>query len=304
MTNELRNKLLSDFPRLYRAPSIVTQWGFEIGDGWLEIVRELSVAIEAEAEKLGIDQQSDAWPRASQVKEKFGELCFYMSASGELCKSLSDTFRLAESKARQTCERCGNPTLKHRPMGVMQSLCSSCDQASQIVRSAKPRSKILFLDFDGVMHIDEVYLIKGKIVIADGHRLFEHAQFLVDALANHPDVKIVLSTSWVSVFSNFSRVRKYLPEELQERVIGACWHSHLDQYEWNLRTRFQQIKHYLDEQSVADQDWIAIDNDVEGWPDELRDHLVKTEDETGLGTVDAQNDLAQKLEKLVGVRKC
>lgn len=54
----------------------------------------------------------------------------------------------------------------------------------------------LFLDFDGPMHPDAVYVMKGKITLrAEGISLFEHAPVLVELLEPHPHVKIVLSTS-------------------------------------------------------------------------------------------------------------
>lgn len=65
---------------------------------------------------------------------------------------------------------------------------------------------ILFLDFDGVLHPDAAYLYgKTPRLNADGE-LFMWANLLVDALADQPDVQIVLSTSWVRLLS-FKRAR-------------------------------------------------------------------------------------------------
>jgi hypothetical protein len=55
---------------------------------------------------------------------------------------------------------------------------------------------ILFLGFDGVLHPDAVYLtLKGIKLHAEGELLM-WSTLLSDALANHPDIRIVLSTSW------------------------------------------------------------------------------------------------------------
>ena len=83
---------------------------------------------------------------------------------------------------------------------------------------------ILFLDFDGVLHPDAVYLEKGRPVLHAEGELFMWAGHLVEALAGRPEVRIVLSTSWAREL-RFARARDHLPAELRARVIGATWHS-------------------------------------------------------------------------------
>lgn len=164
-----------------------------------------------------------------------------------------------------------------------------------------PRQKgsmmVLFLDFDGVLHPSEVYLEKGKPALREeGHALFEHAALLADLLEPHPQVKIVLSTSWVSVFRDFDRVKGFLPELLQARVIGATWHSKGDlcgRYQWRALTRYEQVAGYVLRNRLAD--WIALDDDDDGWPIEKRHHLVHTDVLDGLSDVTAQAELIDKL---------
>ncbi|MDQ5877834.1 MAG: hypothetical protein QG638_566 [Pseudomonadota bacterium] len=71
---------------------------------------------------------------------------------------------------------------------------------------------ILFLDFDGVLHSSEVYLIRRQPVLRaeEGMTLFQHAPLLVDALAERPDIRIVLSTSWVARLG-FDRTKAFIP---------------------------------------------------------------------------------------------
>ena len=85
---------------------------------------------------------------------------------------------------------------------------------------------ILFLDFDGVLHPDEAYLVKGRPVLRAEGALFMWAPLLVGALKNYPGVQIVLSTSWAREL-RFTRARSFLPPELQQRVIGATWNSRM-----------------------------------------------------------------------------
>ena len=155
---------------------------------------------------------------------------------------------------------------------------------------------ILFLDYDGVLHPDEVYMSKrnGIVLRADGHNLFEYAELLADALEQHQDVRIVLSTSWVSVL-DFDIAKARLPERLQLRVIGSTCHSTYNKYEWNTLTRYRQIMRYVLRHNL--KSWLALDNDDKGWPDDKRHRLIHTDDWGGLGgTVGALDDLQTKLE--------
>jgi hypothetical protein len=92
---------------------------------------------------------------------------------------------------------------------------------------------ILYLDFDGVLHHEAVFFSpsKGLYIKAEqasvGHVLFQHAPLLIEMLDPHPDIKIVLSTSWVRQYGCY-RVAKRLPQALRERVIGATFHSRMN----------------------------------------------------------------------------
>lgn len=102
--------------------------------------------------------------------------------------------------------------------------------------------KVLYLDFDGVLHPDAVFMTKkGPTLRAEGS-LFMWADLLMEALEEFPHVQIVLSTSWVRHLG-FSRARSYLPAPLKTRVIGATWHSSigkgwLEQNWWDMAFQF------------------------------------------------------------------
>jgi len=147
---------------------------------------------------------------------------------------------------------------------------------------------IVFLDFDGVLHPDEAYWYRKRGIVLKTANLpdqFQHldlfcyTEILVDALDGFDDAQIVLSTSWVQALG-YSRTLKRLPDVLQRRVIGATYHSrHTPR--WNDQTRFQQIMENVSYRGLV-SDWIAVDNDDEGWPDSQRDRLVHTDDYRGL----------------------
>ena len=154
---------------------------------------------------------------------------------------------------------------------------------------------VLFLDFDGVLHPNEVYLTRGSQIElrAEGHSLFEHADLLAQLLEPHSQVKIVLSSSWVFGLKSFDEAKERLPKALQDRVIGATWHSSMDHYRWLWMTRYEQIMTYVEHRSRLD--WIAVDDDDEGWPEDMRHHLVHTDEWLGLSDPSAQADLTLKL---------
>ncbi|WP_455233323.1 HAD domain-containing protein [Geopseudomonas aromaticivorans] len=164
---------------------------------------------------------------------------------------------------------------------------------------------ILFLDFDGVLHPDAVYRrINGDIELRAAGEFFMWAPVLIGALEEHPDIRIVLSTSWARALG-YDQARKRLPPALRERVIGATWHSAMgrgwkESIVYDVQTRYQQIATYLN-RLPAPVPWLAIDDDVEGWPEHHRDRLVQTDDMLGLSTPEAQADLVEKVRRLAGV---
>ena len=161
---------------------------------------------------------------------------------------------------------------------------------------------ILFLDFDGVLHPDEAYLIHGRPVLRAEGELFMWAPLLVNVLADCPKVRIVLSTSWARDL-RFTRARDWLPEPLRARVIGATWHSGMNQSLegfdklrltwWDGATRYQQIRRYVDRANLAD--WVAIDDQPEGWTDADSDHLIQTDGSIGLSDSVVLEKLASRL---------
>lgn len=159
---------------------------------------------------------------------------------------------------------------------------------------------VLFLDYDGVLHPDAVYRTSQGIVLRrQGLRLFEWAPLLEAALAPHPEVRIVLSTSWVRVV-DFDHSRQRLPPGLQTRVIGATWHSQMDEFEWETLSRFNQVMRYVVRHRL--QRWLAIDDDAEGWPTHYRMQLVLTDSELGLSADKTIRELAEKLARLASGR--
>jgi len=125
MKIELDAALVKDFPLLYgdrqaAASQTCMCWGFECGDGWEPLIRDLSAKLEAAIAALPVDQQADY--KASQVKEKFGTLRFYLTCGTD---EMFDLVEAAESASAITCEGCGQPG-KVRGGGWIVTKCDAC----------------------------------------------------------------------------------------------------------------------------------------------------------------------------------
>lgn len=127
MREELDKKLVEDFPLLFvdrhgdmRMTCMV--WGFDCGDGWYGIIREAAEKLEPLIAAYKLEHEDDSRPRASQVKEKFGTLRFYLSHGTDEMHKITEE---AERKSCRTCMGCGKKgTL--RKGGWLVTLCKKC----------------------------------------------------------------------------------------------------------------------------------------------------------------------------------
>jgi hypothetical protein len=155
------------------------------------------------------------------------------------------------------------------------------------------------LDFDGVLHPDDVFMTAKGPQLRSAGDLFMWAAILDDELAPFPKVKIVLSTSWVRQL-DFSRAKKRLPKGLQERIVGSTWHSSMskvwaDQIWWDQTSRHGQISRYVARANITD--WIAIDDDAENWASNDLNRLLLADRNQGLTTPGLLDTLRAKLHQ-------
>ena len=177
MNQELDSKLVKNFPLLYGdrygdIRSTAMCWGFSCGDGWFDIIWNLSSKLEPlinniikENPNLSCDvcgcakdkhyasltkspgkclsihtipgstepppanyracwceKYQGAYPRAAQVKEKFGTLRFYMTRYTDEIRELISS---AETLSSVTCEECGSPG-EEKGGGWIRTLCNPC----------------------------------------------------------------------------------------------------------------------------------------------------------------------------------
>lgn len=158
--------------------------------------------------------------------------------------------------------------------------------------------KLLYLDFDGVLHDEGVFFRhSGEIFMGTaGRTLFEWMPVLELLLAPHPDVKIVLSTSWVRV-KGFRFAKTQLSVHLQSRVIGATFHRRqMRKDEFIFLSRGEQVA--ADVARRGPKAWFALDDDDEGWPRWCRDKLIKTDGSFGISAPEIREAVRLTLERL------
>ncbi len=159
-------------------------------------------------------------------------------------------------------------------------------------------TKILYLDFDGVLHDERVYFHprRGIYVETPGRVLFEWMPILERLLLPHPDVRIVLSTSWVRV-RNASFVIKNLSPSLQQRVIGTTvQHHEIEKYPYPALPRGLQVTQDMHRRAPAS--WFAIDDDGLGWPAWSRKNLIQTNGVRGISDPEIQLAIQAMLERV------
>ena len=105
MSPEHEQQLKDKYPTLFTN----TLWGFECGDGWYTLIDELSSCIVAYKHDVVADQ----------VKEKFGQLRFYITGGD---RYIDGMITLAEHMSARVCEQCGKPG-QMRGAGWIVTLC-------------------------------------------------------------------------------------------------------------------------------------------------------------------------------------
>lgn len=74
-------------------------FGLDCGDGWFDIIDRLCAQLQE-----SVDTQKEPQVVATQVKEKFGFLQFYVHSATDAQRAM---IRAAESESGHTCEECG-----------------------------------------------------------------------------------------------------------------------------------------------------------------------------------------------------
>lgn len=177
----------------------------------------------------------------------------------------------------------------------------------------RPLSQIdvaLYVDFDGVLQHQAVMWHRKRGIYmspteAPGRTLFEWTHYLEEALNGFPEVALVLSSTWC-VKPGYGKALKYLSAILRPRFVGGTFHRRVHGADpWILQgfrdmPRWKQVA--ADVERRKPRAWLALDDDVEDWPDHLRDNLVACDGSTGLSSPSVREELEKKLSSIAASR--
>jgi hypothetical protein len=122
--------------------------------------------------------------------------------------------------------------------------------------------KILFLDFDGVLHN----------TTSSPELLFNKMDLLIDALQENP-CSIVISSSW-RFHHDLDQLKKYL-DQISNLIIGTTGAPYVGRF-----PRYNEIKEYLN-QNAPFADWRALDDSFLEFP-KLCPELILCNPKTGI----------------------
>lgn len=133
-------KLLTSYPLLYRE---LRERSFECGDGWFDLVWQVSAEIESAAQLEGIPKTAESWPSVGILKEKVGTLRvqFRTRVSGAIRALVNK----AGERSAEICELCGAPAqfdCEHELSRGVKVLCESCRKALRPLPHPHDKTKL------------------------------------------------------------------------------------------------------------------------------------------------------------------
>jgi hypothetical protein len=130
MTKEKELELLKKYPKIlqdYGKPPMQScmAFGLECGDGWYDLLDNCMGKIQHLCD-LASNKEKEVKVVANQIKEKYGELRFYVSVCGAdeiVNKIIYDIIDSAESDSLRTCEVTGEQGTLCQVGGWYRTLC-------------------------------------------------------------------------------------------------------------------------------------------------------------------------------------
>lgn len=155
MNKALEKILVERYPKIFRdygkdPKDTAMHWGISVGPGWFKIINTLCKQLSKFEDEV----------IASQVKEKFGGLRFYIeSVSPENHKEIYQYIEDAEVKSIETCEYCGEPG-RRKGGGWVKTICDKCDDQSTFMRCLEDEAVTykVFPDHIELYNIDEIQI--------------------------------------------------------------------------------------------------------------------------------------------------
>jgi hypothetical protein len=144
------------------------------------------------------------------------------------------------------------------------------------------RPVLLFLDFDGVLHPAG----------CDTSTYFCHREQLEAVLREHPNVALVIASTWRHAYP-LNELKRHFSPDIAGRIVGKTptWETEDDEH-----IRYREILKFLENPKVAGLQWIALDDSAFEFPPDCG-QLVLCESSRGF---DAQTAalLTDRLKRL------
>ena len=143
MKKALQEKLFTSYPDIFVQKNMSIKescmsWGICCGDGWFELIDLLCAQIQNRIENVKRNIDSKSAKRgitlvpvdmgylkceATQVKEKFGGLRFYVDCNDDYIEGL---ISIAEGMSYKICSECGEKSSNQVKRGWIYTLCERC----------------------------------------------------------------------------------------------------------------------------------------------------------------------------------
>jgi hypothetical protein len=128
MNKILQEKLFKKYPKIFRQRKLSPKetamcWGIDCNDGWYMLLDCLCSKLQWDTDK---NNKTCKYPQveATQVKQKFGTLRFYVTGAKD---AQWGAIELAELMSAYICEHCGKFTENTKSTtGYIQTLCQDC----------------------------------------------------------------------------------------------------------------------------------------------------------------------------------
>lgn len=139
---------------------------------------------------------------------------------------------------------------------------------------------ILFLDFDGVLHphdsgdVRDVDGMMEFVSVREDAPLFCRLPLLVDALRDHPEVRIVISSSWRYLYQRHE-LKAFLGD------LGDRYLAEIPRLQGH--SRHDEVLYFLQQRRMKSVPWLALDDDRRNFPADCP-NVLWTDPEVGIDT--------------------
>ena len=130
MNKALQEELFKNYPAIFRQKDLNKKitamcYGIACGDGWYTLIDTMCGNIKNQMDNANRNkpEAEHIICEATQVKEKWGGLRFYVQGSNDYIDGIID---LAESMSYLICSKCGNKTTPQKKRGWIYTLCDNC----------------------------------------------------------------------------------------------------------------------------------------------------------------------------------